>query len=403
MYELSNFMNDKAFIYEEKVTDGKIVYSNKICINIKGEKLFELPDKDMFCFNFEPEDVAFVSNHENKEALMNNKGEFLTDFIYDSILGGSEEGLFEVKRNGKHGHIDINGKEIIPCMYDDGCYFSEGVAAEYLNGKCGMVDYFNNTVIPFEYDDIFICKNNLISAKKNGKYGLINKNNKVAFDFLYDEIDCWQTRDCLVYQAKKGDKWGLIDRYNNIIEDFIYDDSQLISDNEDNAGEFIFLLKGDKKAVYSTKKKKFITEFVYDFIGYLSEGRICVYKDGKCGFIDTFGEIVIPCIYDIKREHEFNEGVCVVTKDGKDGMTDLSGNVVVPFEYYRLNDCHEGLICTTCFDRQEGYINKKGEIIIPFGKYCLCSDFNCGLASVCCEKFGHVYINKQGEILKLKI
>ena len=35
--------------------------------------------------------------------------------------------------------------------------------------------------------------------------------------------------------------------YNGIkIEDFIYDDSEIISDNEDNAGEFIFLLKDNK-------------------------------------------------------------------------------------------------------------------------------------------------------------
>ena len=147
-YKLNKFQNGKAFIYFE----DKANYGNRICINNKGEKLFELPDKNMIVNEFEHEDIAFVTNYSGKYAVINNKGEFLTDFIFDSIYGGSEEGLWEVKRNGKHGAIDIQGREIIPCIYDDGCYLSEGIAAENKNDKWGMVDYCNNTVIPFVYE-----------------------------------------------------------------------------------------------------------------------------------------------------------------------------------------------------------------------------------------------------------
>ncbi len=109
-YDFSNFKNGKAFIHFDGMKDGKLDYGPRICINTKGEKLFELPDKDMTCYEFEDEDVAFVSNYDGLEAMINNKGEFLTDFIYHSILSGSEEGLFECRRDSKHGHIDINGK-----------------------------------------------------------------------------------------------------------------------------------------------------------------------------------------------------------------------------------------------------------------------------------------------------
>ena len=402
-WNLNNFKNNKAFIYKEEIINGKIHIGNLICINTKGKKLFELSDKNMFCNAFEDEDVAFVSNYDHKKAVIDSKGNFLCDFIYDSIYGGSEEGLWEVKRNGKHGAVDITGKEIIPCIYDDGCYFSEGLAAECLNDKWGMIDYFNNTVIPFEYEGICICKNNLINAKKNGKWGLINKNNEIVVDFLYDEIDCWNTRECLVYPALKGDKWGIIDRYNNVIEDFIYDDSQLISDNEDNAGEFIILLKGDKKALYSTKRKEFLTDFIYDFIGYLSEGRFSVCVNNKMGFIDTNGETIVPCIYDIGHGEEYNEGLCAVLKDNKYGMIDLEGNIVIPFKYYRLHNCNEGLILATDFGRNTGYINRKGKTIMPFKKYYFCSDFHCGFAIAQSEKSDNVYIDKTGKILEIKV
>ena len=68
-YELYPFKKDKAFIYEEGVKNGKGFIGNRICINTKGEKLFELSDADMFCFWFEDEDVAFV-NFQNKEAMI---------------------------------------------------------------------------------------------------------------------------------------------------------------------------------------------------------------------------------------------------------------------------------------------------------------------------------------------
>lgn len=403
-YELSNFRKGKAFIHFDGVINGKFDYGPRICINTKGEKLFELPDRDMLVNEFEDEDVAFVSDKNGLHAVMDNKGRFLTDFVYNTIYGGSEEGFFEVRRNGKHGHIDINGKEVVPCMYDDGCYFSEGVAAEYLNGKCGMVDCFNRIIISFEYEEICICKNNLINAKKNGKYGLINKNNEVVVDFQYDEIDCWCTRDCTAYPALKNDKWGIIDRYGNVLEDFIYDDAQLISDNEDNAGEFIILLKGDFKAIYSTKKRGFVTKLEYDFVGYLSNNRFLVLKNDKVGFVDINGEIGIPLIYDNYTHNDFEEGLCVVYKDGKAGMIDAEGNVIIPFEYKKLNNCREGIIWTKNKKGENGFFNRKGEIVIPFGKYsCHCSNFQEGFAIVNAKGQGNVYIDKAGNILEIHI
>ena len=115
-YDLTNFKNNKAFIHFDGFINGKSDYGARICINTKGEKLFELPDKDMIVDEFDDEDIAFVFGKNQLYAVINNKGEFLTDFIYNGVVSGSEEGLFEVERNGKHGHIDINGKEIIPCI-----------------------------------------------------------------------------------------------------------------------------------------------------------------------------------------------------------------------------------------------------------------------------------------------
>ena len=401
-YDLSWFCKNKAFIHFDGIKDGKSDYGARICINTKGEKLFELPDREMFCFMFEDEDVAFVANDDGLYALMNNKGEFLTDFVYDHIYGGIEEGLFEVKRNKKHGHIGINGKEIIPCMYDDGSYFSEGVAAECLNGKWGMIDFFNNTVIPFDYEEIYLCKNNHINAKKNGKYGLINKNNEVVIDFIYDEIHHVCTRECLVYPAKKDDKWGVIDRYGNVIEDFIYDEEDYLSDHNDNIGEFIKFTKDKQCALYSTKEKTFLTDFIYDDIEFISENRFAVKKDDKFGFVDIYGELVVPVIYE--KVKDFSEGLCSVVKDNKSGVIDTFGNVVIPFEYDRLQDCKEGMIKAKKGDKHY-FINRNNNIVIEFNEdfFYRSSRFNNGFTTAWTKEQGEVYIDKTGKILEIKV
>ena len=403
-YELYKFNKNKAFIHFEGFINNEFNYGPRICINTKGEKLFELPDRDMLVDEFEDEDIAFVVDYARKYAMLNSKGEFLTDFVYDIFYGGSEEGLFEAKRNGKHGHVDINGKEVIPCIYDDGCYFSEGVAAEYLNGKCGMVDYFNNTVIPFEYEEICICKNNLINAKKNGKYGLINKNNEVVVDFIYDEIDCWNTRRCNIYPAMLNDKYGLIDRYGNIVEPFIYEDAQVVSDLDDNFGEYIYLLKEeDGKAIYSVADEKFLTDFIYDNIDYVSENRFLVYKDGKAGFIDIYGNEVTPLIFDQYTRDDFNNGYASVCQNGKFGMINYDGDLVIPCMYYLLDSYKGGLIRAIDDNNDTGFIDIKNNIVIPFGKFYTHSNFECGLVAVHSKEYGNVYIDKNGDILELKV
>jgi hypothetical protein len=51
-YDLGYFVNGKAFIHFDGVIDGKSDYGPRICINNKGEKLFELPDRDILVDEF---------------------------------------------------------------------------------------------------------------------------------------------------------------------------------------------------------------------------------------------------------------------------------------------------------------------------------------------------------------
>jgi len=393
-YELLPFNNNKAFIYKDYAFDKN---SHRICINTQGDVLFELP-KGVFCHTYEDEDVLFATNEDGLSALIDNKGNNLTGYIYNAIYGGIEEGFFEVKRNGKHGHIDICGNEVIPCMYEDGSYFSEGIAPENLNGKWGCIDSKNNIIIPFEYEDLSICSNNRICAKQNGLWGWINKNNDIIVDFKYQDLRSSAPRDCKVFPAKTNDMWGFIDKTGSIVEKFNYIEVEPISDD----CRYYAVRKERKFALYDTEKVRFITDFVFDEIGYYDHNRFSIKKNNKYGYIDNLGEIIVEPIYKYADEI-FSEDIAIIELNDKKGAIDVNGNIVIPIEYDSLSSPHDGIISArkNC---QEGFIDRKNNIIIPFGKFNhLKRTFNNGFVNVWTMQDGDFYINRQCEKLEIKL
>ena len=63
----------------------------------------------------------------------------------------------------------------------------------------------------------------------------------------------------------------------------------------------------------------------YDFVDSFSERLARVVKNGKYGFVDKKGKIVIPLKYD--NAGSFSEGLAWVEKDGKEGFVDKKGKV----------------------------------------------------------------------------
>ena len=399
-YKISNFNKGKAFVDKETTSDSSVsleIY----CINKQGHKEFKLPFNDIDYFEFDNEGFTTLKRND-KYALMNLKGEILTDFTYEHIFNGSEEGLFYVIRDKLHGNIDFNGHEVIPCIYETARHFREGVSARKLNGKWGMIDHFNNTVIPFDYDEIGYCCNNIIKAKRFGKWGLIDKYNNVLVDFQYDEIDNKATRYCMAYAAKKNNKYGFINGQGDIVEDFMYEDILFLTDQTDLEGEFLAVKKNNKYALYSTAKTKFLTDFIYDYIEYGEESTFLVKQDERYGFIDLYGNVTIPFVYD--DVYFFEEGLACIQIGERYGFVDHCNNIVIPPLYFIPLSINDGMILVANDKLEEGYVDRKNNLVVPYGKYTKCNHFQDGFAMVYSEeKEQYIYIDTTGKELEIKL
>lgn len=131
-----------------------------------------------------------------------------------------------------------------------------------------------------------------------------------------------------------------------------------------------------------------VTTDQYDCIYPFSDGLARVGKadmDGymKYGYIDEFGEIVIPLEYD--HAEDFSNGLaCISDWDWMSGYIDKTGQTVIPLEYdyaesFSGDLAHVEKIVVDSY--KAGYINKSGEEVIPL-EYDAARSFSEGLALV---------------------
>ncbi len=116
-----------------------------------------------------------------------------------------------------------------------------------------------------------------------------------------------------------------------------------------------------------------------------------VEKDGKCGFIDRTGKVVIALQFD--SANDFHEGLALVTANGKKFFIDTTGKIVITPQFDIVYNFSEGLAAVNIGQTRIpnlglisdpgkwGYIDKTGKPAIPL-KFTHAEDFSEGLAAV---------------------
>ena len=229
-------------------------------------------------------------------------------------------------------------------QYDQLEPFSDGMAAVGKNGKWGYINHKGEEVIPCQFDS--------------------------EHEIMYAGIESEETY-CVSHDFCDGvavvrlnGKWGVIDKNGNgLIEDCHDGIIICVSDIMENAKCHFLNKKGEE---IFTKAYSDMTTLKY------SEGMIPVCNNGKYGYIDTKGNVVIPCQY--SSASNFSEGIAVVNSS-EDGFTciDRQGNEL--FHKAGLTTYakfHDGMLAVSESGNDEygentryGFVNAKGELVIP--------------------------------------
>lgn len=285
-------------------------------------------------------------------------------------------------------YIDTSGKRIDKQTYQNGLFFSEGLAPIMLDGKWGYINRMGKIVIKPKYILALPFSEGLACIKSNqtAKCDYIDKNDKVVLSSVseYFDLDVQSYHDGLV-GFRSGNKFGFKDKHGKIVISPQYASVGKFStglamvENEEHKFGFINLLG------------EYIIPAIFKKASSFSEGVAYVtYDNNSQAYIDVTGKKFLTVKSNCKGGDSFSDGLVQFTKSGKTGFMDFNGKIVIKNLYENsANDLFNDGIAPVRFVIKEnnmvfykyGFINRKGELIIkPI--YDFATIFSEGLAFV---------------------
>jgi hypothetical protein len=286
-------------------------------------------------------------------------------------------GIAVVGKNGKYGFIGRNGEEITPLKYDIAQRWGGDFSEVCINGKWGLIDISGKEITPLIYDEVDYF-NYYPFVKLNGKYGFINyKTGELLTPIKYDCVCPWErTPDSLTIgialaKVQLDGKWGCIDTNCREVIPPKYDELDMSDD------DLYIPASIDGKWGFVDNTGIEITLFEYDSVCSFHLHCARVEKNGKYGYINDKGGIVIPIIYDDcepqlyesqTHDDEYIFIPCRASLNGKYGYINIIGVEVIKFRYEyatMFHDYYNGMTAAVVLNGKVGFIDATGKEIIP--------------------------------------
>lgn len=417
-------------------------------INQEGETIIQPSYQEMIVVPDKTKDVFICTYNINEEtgeystkALNSKNEEIFTNYEQIEAIENIdkndniwyEENILKVKKNDKYGLIDLNGRELLPCEYDEiealegiensiviikdnkkgiinskGSIIIEPIYSEVKNlgdtykegyitideeGRQGLISTTKKQLLENQYEEIQqVYLANYYLIKENGELKLVNSSGEILLEEGFDDIKSVTTKGIIftkgdlygeiaitgetiiepnyqylkqveegTYIAKQNDKYGIIDEegnekvafeytsmtYNEKAKLFIADDEEyhtsIIDKNYDVKITGILSELNEEKSYI---RMRIDNEYkYYDFeckeksnIEVLTENTLYLsQKDGKYGYVDQKGNIVIDYIYDDATEQN-SYGFVAVKKNGLWGSINKEGEIVIEPKYNLENN-----------------------------------------------------------------
>ena len=122
-------------------------------------------------YEFEGDDWGWNLIENPKYAIFSN-GEFVSDFVYDRVIGGN--GVALVMLDGKFAVADYRGNFMTEFVFDDAAEIATGFIAVRIGDKWGFLDLLGEEIIPFIFEDAIGIDEDTAFVKLNGFYGILN-------------------------------------------------------------------------------------------------------------------------------------------------------------------------------------------------------------------------------------
>lgn len=258
--------------------------------------------------------------------------------------GAFENGLAIVKLDGKWGVIDIHGKTVFECIYDNISPFSDGYALaetgseNYYLSSDGKRQHLPDNLTFYPYSSGLAKVKKSINGKD--KYGYIDTKGLFIMEPEFDAASDFYGNTAFVlfkgksFSIEKNGRKHRLDFPLNPANrtQFLPDGSGFI----EQGGKFIFVkYQGDEYSLLPVR---------YDMISRFSEGRVLVKSEqGPLMYLNTLGIPVLTLPDDCSAAGDFSEGKAWICCNGKYGFIDKSGKIVIDTIFSYTSDFNDGM------------------------------------------------------------
>ena len=225
---------------------------------------------------------------DGEEKIINQAGETLIDKGFDDIKSSTKRGIIFTQKD-LYGEMTTSGDILIEAKYKDLKEAKEGIYIARKDEKYGIIDEKEEEKVPFEYTGIIYNeKANLFLAEdENYKTTIINDKYEKKLNGVLVELN---VNDKYLRMRVDSD----YKYYNLNLEE--------ITSQEALPNNTLFLKKENGKYGYVDKKGNVVVDYIYDdATEQNSYGFVSVKKDGLWGSIDKNGKTIIEPKYNLEN------------------------------------------------------------------------------------------------------
>lgn len=257
-----------------------------------------------------------VMNEEGKYGIVSTSGTKILEPKYEQIKYLYSTEAYAVKLDGSAATLVNNKAETLQTSEGEEYIYAKGENVVISkDGKFGLEKLTGEAVIPNDYEELKYAFSIYYIAKKDGKYGIINVNNETVREFEYTNMYYVEEGNFIVADKTETETIVLD---SNLAQKI----SGIISEINVSKG-YIKVYTGSEYKYYNFKfEEKQNTEILSQNILFLSK------KDGKYGYTDKAGNVVVDYIYEDATEQN-SCGYVAVKQNGVWGSLKKNGSVAL--------------------------------------------------------------------------
>ena len=267
-----------------------------------------------------------------------------------------DDGTYKTKAlNSKNEEIFTGNEQIEPVSsVDEGgnLTYNPNVLKIQKGGKYGLVNLEGKEILSCEYDEITLLPGveNAILISKDGNYGIVNEEGKIIIEPQYAEIINFGEEANAGFIVKNSEgKYGLVDISNNKVLETKYDKIQKTHEGD----YYVVTESGTQKVIKKDGTESLSTKNEIISILKNTEGVIYKTSDNKYGVMNLSGENIIESNYN--QLEEAKTGMFIAKRDNKYGIIDEKNETKLEFNNQSIIYNEKGDFYIT---EDENYNNK---------------------------------------------